>query len=122
MSSNSDLVRIFNDAIHSNPNDLVCDVLHKRFKQDQPYTQLGHHRLIILNPYKQLELLNDATLKYYISNGYKDLASTASCVEPHIYDFATRAYYVMRRKEKDVAILLRQVGEREFQNIQPSLI
>lgn len=90
--------------------DAIVRLLHYRFKADQPYTQLGHHQLIVVNPYKPLELLNDATLEAYGQHGYKDISPdgfSSNSPEPHVYDMATRVYLLMRRRAENQAIVLR---------------
>lgn len=91
----------------------IIGLLQSRLKADQPYTQLGHHRLVVVNPYKSLELLNDATLEAYGQHGYKDISPDAlfssndDTPEPHVYDMATRVYLLMRRRSENQAIVLR---------------
>lgn len=100
-----------NNSSISSHNDqqrqALCQALQTRFKQDQPYTQLDTHRLVVVNPYKQLELLNDVTLEHYVNYGYKDFANTTDTPEPHVYEWATRMYYVMRRRTENITVLLR---------------
>ncbi|KAG2217180.1 hypothetical protein INT45_013192 [Circinella minor] len=116
----NDLARLSDDTNktnNSNSNEKeyiqkVHQVLQSRFNQDKPYTQLGHHRLVIVNPYKQLELLNDTALQHHAEQGYKNLTgglhnpTVVPNNDPHVYEFATRAYYIMRRRVDDVGIIL----------------
>lgn len=93
-------------------DEIIAQLLQQRFKADQPYTQLGNHRLIVVNPYKPLELLNDATLEAYGQHGYKDISPeglAAGSPEPHVYDMATRVYLLMRRRGENQSIVLRFV-------------
>lgn len=95
--------------------DSILRLLQSRFKTDQPYTQLGQHRLIVVNPFKPLELLNDATLEAYGQNGYKDIsANHVTSPEPHVYDMAAKAYLLMRRRSESQAILLRYLDKNLF--------
>jgi chitin synthase len=88
--------------------DATLRLLQSRFKTDQPYTQLGQHRLIVVNPFKPLELLNDATLEAYSQHGYKDISPDRfTSPEPHVYDMAAKMYLLMRRRSENQAILLR---------------
>jgi chitin synthase len=88
--------------------DEILESLKSRYKIDQPYTQIGNHRLIILNPYKPLDLLNDATLEAYGQYGYKNVYSKQEQdPEPHVYDLATKVYLLLRRRKEDQAIVLR---------------
>lgn len=99
--------------------DAIINLLHSRFKNDQPYTHLGHHRLVVINPFKQLDLLNDAAVHHYAEQGYKDLSSNATTTtpsEPHVYELATKTYYVMRRRAEDIAIVLRYSFSVKFGN------
>ncbi|GAA5798577.1 hypothetical protein HPULCUR_003982 [Helicostylum pulchrum] len=93
----------------TNSEESIVRLLQTRFKADQPYTQLGHHQLIVVNPYKPLELLNDATLQAYGQHGYKDISPdgfSSNSPEPHVYDMATRVYLLMRRRAENQAIIL----------------
>lgn len=90
-------------------DEIIAQLLQQRFKADQPYTQLGNHRLIVVNPHKPLELLNDATLEAYGQHGYKDISPeglAATSPEPHVYDMATRVYLLMRRRGENQSIVL----------------
>ncbi|KAG1429238.1 hypothetical protein G6F58_000136 [Rhizopus delemar] len=72
-----------------------------------PRWDIGNHRLIILNPYKPLDLLNDATLEAYGQYGYKNVYSKQEQdPEPHVYDLATKVYLLLRRRKEDQAIVL----------------
>ncbi|KAI8093064.1 chitin synthase [Halteromyces radiatus] len=102
----ADLTQLPDDRI-----DAVCRHLHLRFDNDKIYTYIGHERMVILNPCKPMPLSNnDDTLQYYINHGYKDLTITNNGynynTEPHIYDLATRIYFIMRRRMDDQLVLL----------------
>jgi chitin synthase len=97
---------IQNDAAEES----ILQLLQTRFKADQPYTQLGSNRLIVVNPQKPLELLNDTTLETYGQHGYKDLQpENLRSLEPHVYDMATQVYLLMRRRGEAQTILLRYI-------------
>ena len=86
----------------------ILRLLLDRFKDDQPYTQLGDGKIIVVNPLKPLELLNDATLKAYGQYGYKDVSPHKyGSPEPHVYEMATRAYLLVRRRSENQAVVLR---------------
>lgn len=88
--------------------EAITQLLQSRFKADQPYTQLGDHRLIVVNPLKPLDLLNDATLEAYGQHGYKDISPDQFIMpEPHVYEMATRVYSLMRRRGENQAVILR---------------
>lgn len=88
--------------------EAIVRLLQSRFKADQPYTQLGDHRLVVVNPFKPLDLLNDATLQAYGQHGYKDISPDRFAPpEPHVYDMATRVYLLMRRRSENQAVILR---------------
>ncbi|RCH92938.1 hypothetical protein CU098_000513, partial [Rhizopus stolonifer] len=85
----------------------ILQLLLDRFKNDQPYTQLGNSKIIVVNPLKPLELLNNATLEAYGQHGYKDaLSHRYGTPEPHVYEMATRVYLLTRRRPENHAILL----------------
>lgn len=108
MAYNGDLSRLLNEQQHREPSSILSEVLQSRFSHDQPYALLDQHRLFVTNPYKKLELLNDASVQTYADHGYKNLtANDASSVEPHVYEFATRLYYIMRRRKEHVGVILR---------------
>lgn len=97
-----------NDTFKTTGQESIIRLLHSRFKLDQPYTQLGEYKLIVVNPSKPLELLNDATLEAYGNHGYKDFTMNLQ-PEPHVYDMTTRAYLLMRRKSENQVIVLRYI-------------
>jgi hypothetical protein len=91
----------------------IIQQLKARYNADQPYVNLGSHRLIVLNPHKPLDLLNDATLEVYGQHGYKNISyqqpQDEQKLEPHIYELATKVYFLLRRRNEDQAIILRYV-------------
>ncbi|KAF7731239.1 hypothetical protein EC973_000655 [Apophysomyces ossiformis] len=89
-------------------NNEICELLRNRFADDKPYTRLGHHRIVVVNPYKSLDIWDDSTLQAYANHGYKDLLASADGFdpEPHIYELVTRVYFIMRRRAEDQAIVL----------------
>lgn len=98
-----------NNLIQTHDSGEVLHLLKTRYKADQPYTQNGSHQLIIINPHKPLDLLNDATLEAYGQHGYKYVHSTHNeqDPEPHVYDLATKMYLLLRRRDEDQAVVLR---------------
>lgn len=88
--------------------DSIVSALHMRFKRDLPYTRIGAHHLIVVNTYKPMESLNDASLNQYAATVYRDLDTTNQPqLQPHIYDLAARIYYQLRRASEDQSIVLR---------------
>lgn len=106
------------NLIHLSDNieeEAIVRLLQSRSKVDQPYTQLGNHRLVVVNPHKSLELLNDATLEAYGQHGYKDISTegiASNTPEPHVYEMATRIYLLMRRRAENQTIVLRFENEQ----------
>ncbi|PHZ09332.1 uncharacterized protein RHIMIDRAFT_315575 [Rhizopus microsporus ATCC 52813] len=88
----------------------ILQQLEARYNADQPYMNLGSHRLVVLNPHKPLDLLNDATLEVYGQHGYKNIScqqpQDEQRLEPHIYELATKVYFLLRRRNEDQAIML----------------
>ncbi|KAI8071740.1 chitin synthase [Gongronella butleri] len=84
----------------------ILHLLHQRYKQRLPYTQLGHSTLVVVNPYQPLDLLNDATLNTYADACYRDLSSSKPALQPHVYDLAAKVYFHMRRTGQDQSIIL----------------
>ncbi|CAO0798756.1 unnamed protein product [Mucor circinelloides] len=101
------LVEIQSNDTNVTGQEAIVRLLQSRFKVDQPYTQLGDHRLVVVNPFKPLDLLNDATLQAYGQHGYKDISPDRfASPEPHVYDMATRVYLLMRRRSENQAVIL----------------
>ncbi|KAK4519366.1 uncharacterized protein ATC70_009601 [Mucor velutinosus] len=101
------LAEIQSNDTHVTGQEAIVRLLQSRFKADQPYTQLGDHRLVVVNPFKPLDLLNDATLQAYGQHGYKDISPDRFAPpEPHVYDMATRVYLLMRRRSENQAVIL----------------
>jgi chitin synthase len=107
------------DAVDSTESDIcnlthpteevIASALHLRFKRNLPYTRLGPHHLIVVNCYKPIESLNDASLCQYADAVYRDLDNKEQplLLQPHIYDLAARIYYQLRRASEDQSIVLR---------------
>ncbi|GAN02721.1 chitin synthase [Mucor ambiguus] len=101
------LAEIQSNDTNATGQEAIVRLLQSRFKADQPYTQLGDHRLVVVNPFKPLDLLNDATLQAYGQHGYKDISPNRFAPpEPHVYDMATRVYLLMRRRSENQAVIL----------------
>ncbi|KAG1078398.1 hypothetical protein G6F42_024284 [Rhizopus arrhizus] len=101
------LVEIQSNDTNVTGQEAIVRLLQSRFKVDQPYTQLGDHRLVVVNPFKTLDLLNDATLQAYGQHGYKGISPDRFAPpEPHVYDMATRVYLLMRRRSENQAVIL----------------
>ncbi|RCI02456.1 hypothetical protein CU098_010499, partial [Rhizopus stolonifer] len=102
-----DLLCLLNPSSDQPPSeDSIANLLSTRSKRNQPYTRSGYSNLIVVNPYQSLEILNDATLKSYADNGYRNLVENKPFMQPHVYDLATRAYFHMRRTGEDQSIIL----------------
>ncbi|CAO3578557.1 unnamed protein product [Absidia cylindrospora] len=101
----ADLTQLADDRI-----DSICRHLHMRFDNDQVYTRIGNNRMVILNPCKSTPLsINDDTLQYYVNHGYKDLTACTNghiTEESHLYELATRIYFIMRRRMEDQLVVL----------------
>lgn len=105
--SRIDLTCLLNTSGQSPSEDNITSLLSNRYKRNQPYTRAGYSSLIVLNPYKPLDILNDATLKSYADIGYRNLGGNKHFMQPHIYDLAARVYFHMRRTGEDQSIILR---------------
>ncbi|KAJ7590720.1 chitin synthase [Mycena floridula] len=101
----TDLVSSSTSAkIYPNAEQLLS-VLHARFRSDLPYTRLGDTSLVVVNPYKTLASLSDASRTEYLERSYRSTAPAGGLdaprpLQPHVYDFACRVYLVMRRGEE----------------------
>lgn len=103
----SDLSCLLGSTPSGPTEESVASLLQSRFKRDLPYTRLGQSTLVVVNPFKPLELLNDATLNSYAEAGYRDVSGQSIQLQPHVYDLATRVYFHMRRSGEDQSIILR---------------
>ncbi|KAI8084779.1 chitin synthase [Halteromyces radiatus] len=102
----TDLTCLLTNSTQPPSEDNIVNLLQTRYKRNQPYTQLGHFNLIVLNPYQPLDILNDATLQSYADYGYRNISGQKPFMQPHIYDMATRIYFHMRRTGEDQTIIL----------------
>jgi chitin synthase len=97
--------------------DSVLSVLQARFRADLPYTRIGSSSttLVVVNPFKALLSLGNASAKEYEERSYRDTASLGMSVDspkalqPHIYDLAARMYLVMRRRSESQFLLARGI-------------
>ncbi|KAH6891643.1 chitin synthase 6 [Coprinopsis sp. MPI-PUGE-AT-0042] len=101
-----DLVQVGQGAstttIYPTP-DNVLSTLQARFRSDLPYTRIGSHHLVVVNPYKTLASANDASMKEYEEKGWRDTAAggvVGGRMQPHVYETAVKMYYAMRRKKE----------------------
>ncbi|KAG2185213.1 hypothetical protein INT44_002003 [Umbelopsis vinacea] len=102
----SDLSCLLGSTPSGPTEESVTTLLQSRFKRDLPYTRLGQSTLVVVNPFKPLELLNDAALNSYAEAGYRDVSGQTIQLQPHVYDLATRVYFHMRRSGEDQSIIL----------------
>ena len=96
------------------PNDdSIVSALHARFRADLPYTRIGTFNLVVVNPYKTLANVNDASAKEYEERCYKDtglpLADSPKPLQPHVYEMAAKIYLLMRRRNMSQAVITRFV-------------
>lgn len=96
------------------PNDdAILSALHARFRADLPYTRIGSSNLVVVNPYKTLASVNDASAKEYEERCYKDtslpLVDSPKPLQPHLYELAAKIYLLMRRRSQSQSIISRCV-------------
>lgn len=91
--------------------DAILAVLQARFRADQPYTTVSTSNLVVINPYKSLASVNDASAREYEERSYKDtalpLADGPRPLQPHVYDLAAKLYLMMRRRNESQAVVFR---------------
>ncbi|KAI8645448.1 chitin synthase-domain-containing protein [Parasitella parasitica] len=104
--SSTDLVSLYQTGGQPPSEETISNFLASRYKRNLTYTQLGYSNLVVINPYQQLELLNNTTLQSYAEIGYRDLSATQPALQPHVYALATRVYFNMRRTGQDQSIIL----------------
>ncbi|KAG6809077.1 hypothetical protein H0H92_001693 [Tricholoma furcatifolium] len=94
-------------------DDTILAVLQARFRADLPYTRIGATNLVVVNPYKTLANVNDASAKEYEERCYKDtslpMVDSPKPLQPHLYDLAARVYLLMRRRNQSQALLARGI-------------
>ncbi|KAL1924552.1 uncharacterized protein VTP21DRAFT_4206 [Calcarisporiella thermophila] len=108
-SAAADLVQLHNFSSSSGAptDDQVCSLLQSRLRRDIPYTRVGANTLVVVNPYKPLELMNNAYAQQYAEVFYRNFNENDGEKElpPHIYELATRTYYYMRRTGNDQGVI-----------------
>ncbi|ORZ23503.1 chitin synthase [Absidia repens] len=102
----TDLTCLLTASAQPPSEDNISNLLQNRYKRNQPYTQIGHSNLIVINPYHPLDLLNDATLQTYADYGYRNISEQKTFMQPHIYDLAAKIYFHMRRTGEDQTMIL----------------
>ncbi|KAF9241812.1 glycosyltransferase family 2 protein [Melanogaster broomeanus] len=110
----TDLLSISPSATVYPTDDAVLAVLSARFRADLPYTRIGSTGLVIVNPYKTLANVNDASAKEYEERCYKDtklgLADSRRPPQPHVYELAAKIYLLMRRRNETQAVIARGIS------------
>ncbi|KAF9241811.1 glycosyltransferase family 2 protein [Melanogaster broomeanus] len=95
-------------------DDAILAVLSARFRADLPYTRIGSTGLVIVNPYKTLANVNDASAKEYEERCYRDtklgLADSRRPPQPHVYELAAKIYLLMRRRNETQAVVARGIS------------
>ncbi|EMD40311.1 glycosyltransferase family 2 protein [Gelatoporia subvermispora B] len=108
-----DLVSSSTSATVYPSDDSILSVLQARFRQDLPYTRVGTSHLVVVNPYKTLSNVNDASAGDYEERSYKDtslpLPGSPAPLPPHPFDLAARVYLLMRRRNESQSIIFRGI-------------
>ncbi|OCH89984.1 chitin synthase [Obba rivulosa] len=108
-----DLVSSSTSATVYPSDDSILSVLQARFRQDLPYTRVGASHLVVVNPYKALSNVNDASAKDYEEQSYKDtslpLPGSPAPLPPHPFDLAARVYLLMRRRGESQSVIFRGI-------------
>ena len=90
--------------------DHITNLLHQRFRTDNPYTRLSSSTLVVVNPLKTLANLNDASAGDYQASEYTDTSGdepNGGPMQPHLYELAARVYLLMRRRKESQAVIFR---------------
>ncbi|KAF5368190.1 hypothetical protein D9757_011309 [Collybiopsis confluens] len=98
-------------TIYPTPDSILA-VLQSRFRADLPYTRAGASNLIVVNPFKTLASVGNASAKEYEERCYKDTnqgvgADRPKELQPHVYEFAARMYLLMRRRKESQIVIAR---------------
>ena len=102
-----DLIQLLNASSGPPSDEDVVQLLSARYKADLPYTRINASTLVVVNPQKPLECMNDATAKEYAEEWYKDITGNKSNLQPHIYELAAKVYMHMRRSAEDQSVIFR---------------
>ncbi|GBE80201.1 Chitin synthase 8 [Sparassis crispa] len=107
----ADLVASSTSATVYPTDETILSVLQARFRADLPYTRVGTSNLVVVNPYKALANVNEASAKEYEERCYKDtslpLPGGPPPLSPHLYDIAARMYLLMRRRNESQSVIFR---------------
>ncbi|TEB20895.1 hypothetical protein FA13DRAFT_1800569 [Coprinellus micaceus] len=113
-ASSGDLLDLVSSSQHTTiypTDDALLSLLQSRFRNDLPYTRIGSTHLVVVNPYKVLGNVNEASAKEYEERCYKDTSGGgeggARPLQPHLYDVACKMYLLMRRKREAQAVVAR---------------
>ncbi|TFK33275.1 glycosyltransferase family 2 protein [Crucibulum laeve] len=108
-----DLVSSSGSATIYPSDDAILAVLQARFRADLPYTRIGTSNLVVVNPYKTLANVNDASAKDYEDRCYKDtslpMVDSPRPLQPHLYELAAKVYLLMRRRNESQAVVTRGI-------------
>ncbi|KAH9919697.1 chitin synthase [Fomitopsis serialis] len=109
----TDLISSSSSATVYPSDDTLLSVLQARFRTDLPYARIGTSNLVVVNPYKTLNNVSDASAKEYEERCYKDtsipLPGDPPPPQPHIYDLAARVYLLMRRRNESQSVVFRGI-------------
>ncbi|TFY68562.1 hypothetical protein EVJ58_g936 [Rhodofomes roseus] len=109
----TDLISSSSSATVYPSDDTILSVLQARFRSDLPYARIGTSNLVVVNPYKTLNNVSDASAKEYEERCYKDtslpLPGGPPSPQPHIYDLAARVYLLMRRRNESQSVVFRGI-------------
>jgi chitin synthase len=108
----ADLVASANAAVTVHPSDdTLLQVLQARFRADQPYSRIQNSHFVVINPYKSLSSVNDASAREYEERCYRDTAPVVQgqnpVLQPHVYELAARTYLMMRRRNESQSVIFR---------------
>lgn len=107
----TDMVSSSTSATVYPSDDTILSVLQARFRSDLPYARVGASNLVVINPYKTLANVNDASAKEYEERCYKDtslpLPGGPPPLAPHPFELAARVYLLMRRRNESQAVIFR---------------
>ncbi|CAG8527725.1 6358_t:CDS:2, partial [Acaulospora colombiana] len=105
-----DLVQLLSNTDLPPSEEVILALLSARFKADLPYIRINASSLVVINPNKPLEIMNDASAKEYADHWYRDTSGTNTTLQPHIFEFAARIYLHMRRSAEDQSVIFRSVN------------
>jgi myosin heavy subunit len=83
----------------------IAHVLHYYYQKDHPFVECGANALIVINPYRQLAVMQDETSTYYLREERK--VFNRMPLPPHLFSIASSIYQHIIYLKQDQGVILR---------------